>query len=75
MKEQLNVTDAIQKYLIMLVPLSVHCGSYSDLKSAIVAIARSSFSQIEGYHPCNEDPLTFHFYIVKLGFTGVYIIF
>ena len=25
--------------------------------------------------PCNEDPLTPHFYIVKLGFTGVYIIF
>ena len=23
--------------------------------------------------PCNEDPLTPHFYIVKLGFTGVYI--
>ena len=25
--------------------------------------------------PCNEDPLTPHFYIVKLGFTGVYIFF
>ena len=25
--------------------------------------------------PCNEHPLTPHFYIVKLGFTGVYIIF
>ena len=25
--------------------------------------------------PCNEDPLTSHFYIVKLGFTGVHIIF
>ena len=25
--------------------------------------------------PCNEYPLTPHFYIVKLGFTGVYIIF
>ena len=25
--------------------------------------------------PCNEDPLTPHIYIVKLGFTGVYIIF
>ena len=24
---------------------------------------------------CNEYPLTPHFYIVKLGFTGVYIIF
>ena len=25
--------------------------------------------------PCNEDPLTPHFYIVKRGFTGVYIFF
>ena len=25
--------------------------------------------------PCNEDPLPPHFYIVKLGFTGVYINF
>ena len=25
--------------------------------------------------PCNEHPFTPHFYIVKLGFTGVYIIF
>ena len=25
--------------------------------------------------PCSEHPLTPHFYIVKLGFTGVYIIF
>ena len=25
--------------------------------------------------PCNEHPLTSHFYIVKLGFTGVYMIF
>ena len=25
--------------------------------------------------PCNEHPLTPHFYIVKLGFTGVYIFF
>ena len=25
--------------------------------------------------PCNVDPLTFHFYIVKFGFTEVYTIF
>ena len=30
---------------------------------------------IEKKSPCNEDPLTPHFYIVKLGFTGVYINF
>ena len=26
-------------------------------------------------YPCNVHPLTPHFYKVKLGFTGVYIIF
>ena len=25
--------------------------------------------------PCNVDPITTYFYIVKLGFTGVYTIF
>ena len=25
--------------------------------------------------PCNVDPLTPNFYVVKVGFTGVYIIF
>ena len=25
--------------------------------------------------PCNKDPITPHFYIVKLGFTGVYMFF
>ena len=27
------------------------------------------------HHPCNVYPLTSHFYISKLGFTGVFIIF
>ena len=31
------------------------------------------FHYITKTSPCNEDPLTPHFYIVKLGFTGVYI--
>ena len=25
--------------------------------------------------PCNVDPLSSHFYIIKLGFTGVFIVF
>ena len=33
------------------------------------------FASITKTSPCNEDPLTPHFYIVKLGFTGVFIIF
>ena len=40
----------------------------------------SSLSAVCGYTimltcPCNFHPLTPHFYIVKLGFTGVYIFF
>ena len=35
--------------------------------------AVSSGPYITKTSPCNEHPLTFHFYIVKLGFTGVYI--
>ena len=34
----------------------------------------SPFSYIMLTRPCNVYPLTPHFYIVKLGFTGVYII-
>ena len=40
---------------------------YARCKSGVTFITKTSL--------CNEDPLTPHFYIVKLGFTGVYIIF
>ena len=33
------------------------------------------FSNIMQTCPCNVDPLTPHFYIVKLGCTGVFIFF
>ena len=36
-----------------------------ELPDCFVCITKTS--------PCNEDPLTPHFYIVKLGFAGVYI--
>ena len=35
----------------------------------------SCIGSITKISPYNEDPLTLHFYIVKMGFTGVYIIF
>ena len=38
-----------------------------------VPLTHSSRCSITKTSPCNEDPLTPHFYIVKLGFTGVYI--
>ena len=40
---------------------------YGDINETHTNITKTS--------PCNEDSLTPHFYIVKLGFTGVYIIF
>ena len=46
------------------------------LSSVISDIQSASIAQyITKTCPCNEDPLTPHLYIVKLGFTGVYIIF
>ena len=48
-------------------------------KIAIERIHRNSSSRKSFYitktHLYNFDPLIPHFYIVKLGFTGVYIIF
>ena len=40
-----------------------------------VTSASSCLNYIMLTCPCNEDPLTPHFLIVKFGFTGVYIIF
>ena len=43
--------------------------------------AHATSKPLTGYHCitktrlCNFDPLKPHFYVVKLGFTGVYIIF
>ena len=37
--------------------------------------SRQSFGIITKTSPCNKHPLTPHFYIVKLGFTGIYFFF
>ena len=54
------------------------CGS--NLKTAIYTYHSINFNKIcckliMRTCPCNEHPLTPHFYIVKLGFTRVYISF
>ena len=54
--------------LFFFVPLSL--GTSGGLCFMIVA-----FPDITKTCPYNFDPLKPHFYIVKLGFTGVYIIF
>ena len=46
---------------------------YNDCIGNIGAL--NSFQHITKTHLYNFDPLKPHFYIVKLGFTGVYIIF
>ena len=45
----------------------------SDIKLMFLDSPMNNYIIIECL--CNEDPLTPHFYIVKLGFTGVFIFF
>ena len=44
-------------------------------KPAFCKYVNSKCTDITKTSPCNENPLTPHFYIVKLGFTGVCFIF
>ena len=48
---------------------------FATLQPIIVDCLKDKLSDITKTSPCNEDPLTPHFNIVKLGFTGIYIIF
>ena len=48
---------------------------YSALKKGPQGPENVNITTIMQTCPCNEDPLTPHFYIVKLGCTGVYILF
>ena len=65
-----------------------HTGSYQEnttyIRDLNIGLKSNKLAQICKtiwfYHItktslCNEHPLTPHFYIVKLGFTGVYILF
>ena len=45
------------------------------LVASYLGIAFASVVRITKTSPCNDHPLTPHFYIVKLGFTGVFIFF
>ena len=45
-----------------------HCSSSCEPVSGLIHFTMQTY-------PCNLHPLTPHFYIVKLGFTGVYISF
>ena len=50
------------------------CGIVHHLASTICGVGLRSFNiAITKPSPCHKDPLTPHFYIVKLGLTWVYI--
>ena len=74
-----ETTDAY-KYEVML-PNAVIL-NWNGKNKILIDVGMSFYGATQGklLHiritcPCNVDPLTPHFYIVKLGFTGVYIIF
>ena len=59
---------------------SVSLGAWDGLCYFIVALPEPLYNYfvqliITKTSPCNEYPLTSHFYMVKLGFTGVYTLF
>ena len=49
--------------------------NFSSEKRHFYSRKISSILYIRITCPCNEDPLTLHFYILKLGFTEVFIFF
>ena len=55
--------------------LSHFTAGFASFKVFALVLLPDSLSSIMITRPCNVYPLTPHFYIVKLGFTGVYIIF
>ena len=48
---------------------------FLDIKSNKQLMSRAKIQTITKTSPCNEGPLTLHFYILKQGFTRVYIFF
>ena len=53
---------------------------YTPVNTSFIIDVKMGFDEVYSYFimltcPCYVHPLTLHFYIVKLGFTGVYIIF
>ena len=52
-----------------------------NIRSTVISLCMYVHADVDFFYlirktsPCNEHPFTSHFYIVKLGFTGVYIFF
>ena len=60
--------------MVMKVFLGARSGDMEDIEYCKLKLLLTG-QNIMKTSPCNEDPHTPHFYIVKLGFTGVYIFF
>ena len=56
--------------LVLIVSFLVHCLLLLLMPTLSIALTNTMITC-----PCNVHPLTPHFYMVKLGFTGVYIFF
>ena len=80
-RDTLSSPDIILFSLELFVCCLAYHGSSGDSLLLLIFSDVVSVTHQESPHyitktcPCNEHPLTPHFYIVKLGFTGVYIIF
>ena len=79
-----SVKRGLKYYLFMIKPTGLIEGSVQKAclirtNSFIICFSPQVFNPISITImltcPCNVDPLTAHFYIEKLRFTGVYIIF
>ena len=73
-----KIQDAIDKHDDLLFVVKTHKLRWYAHFSRAFGMAMTISARDEGImitSPCNVYPLTPHFYIVKLGFTGVYIIF
>ena len=67
-----NLNVMLQSACLVINPITVD--GYAVLFNC-TPVDRASDFIITKTSPCNEHPLTPHFYKVKLGFTGVYIFF
>ena len=65
----------IFSYFSQEIGIDISCKLSPDVKTYFLEKIRKKCHHIKRTNLYNFDPLKPHFYIVKLGFTGVYIIF
>ena len=77
MRSKLFSSFVHAEFMILSYTIQNKFSNYFVLVSQSTSDLTFLFSSIEHHEksPCNEHSLTPHFYIIKLGFTGVYIFF